>query len=130
MRRGLVDPTLLTRKDFWRDLRDSQANPDDTTSIAWNMIGPMGSAVAKLSRWSRVSAEGVENAAQPVVNPLRHVGRNDPCPCGSGRKFKNAAWTQDLRQLGERDYEETFNRYRSVCHRFKKDQITKYFNFN
>ncbi len=23
-----------------------------------------------------------------VTNPLRHVGRNDPCPCGSGKKFK------------------------------------------
>jgi uncharacterized protein YecA (UPF0149 family) len=22
------------------------------------------------------------------VNPLKHVGRNDPCPCGSGKKFK------------------------------------------
>jgi uncharacterized protein len=25
---------------------------------------------------------------QPYVNPYRHVGRNDPCPCGSGKKFK------------------------------------------
>ena len=25
---------------------------------------------------------------EPVVNPWRNVGRNDPCPCGSGRKFK------------------------------------------
>jgi len=24
----------------------------------------------------------------PVLNPGKHVGRNDPCPCGSGRKFK------------------------------------------
>lgn len=24
----------------------------------------------------------------PVRNPMRDVGRNDPCPCGSGRKFK------------------------------------------
>ena len=24
----------------------------------------------------------------PYVNPLRDVGRNDPCPCGSGKKFK------------------------------------------
>ncbi len=24
----------------------------------------------------------------PVTNPLRHVGRNDPCPCGSGKKYK------------------------------------------
>jgi Protein of unknown function (DUF1186)/SEC-C motif len=24
----------------------------------------------------------------PVSNPYRDVGRNDPCPCGSGKKFK------------------------------------------
>lgn len=24
----------------------------------------------------------------PAHNPVRHVGRNDPCPCGSGKKFK------------------------------------------
>jgi len=27
-------------------------------------------------------------AWEPEVNPYRHVGRNDPCPCGSGKKFK------------------------------------------
>jgi len=25
---------------------------------------------------------------ETVRNPMRHVGRNDPCPCGSGRKYK------------------------------------------
>ena len=24
----------------------------------------------------------------PAVNPHRDVGRNAPCPCGSGKKFK------------------------------------------
>ena len=24
----------------------------------------------------------------PEANPYRHVGRNDPCPCGSGKKYK------------------------------------------
>lgn len=24
----------------------------------------------------------------PQRNPLRSVGRNDPCPCGSGKKYK------------------------------------------
>ncbi|MCQ4321502.1 SEC-C metal-binding domain-containing protein [Stutzerimonas stutzeri] len=24
----------------------------------------------------------------PVRNPLKDVGRNDPCPCGSQKKFK------------------------------------------
>ncbi len=25
---------------------------------------------------------------EPVRNPLKEVGRNDPCPCGSQKKFK------------------------------------------
>jgi hypothetical protein len=25
---------------------------------------------------------------EPVINPHRGVGRNDPCPCGSGKKYK------------------------------------------
>lgn len=24
----------------------------------------------------------------PVRNALKTIGRNDPCPCGSGKKFK------------------------------------------
>lgn len=27
-------------------------------------------------------------ALEPAHNPFRNVGRNDPCPCGSGKKFK------------------------------------------
>jgi preprotein translocase subunit SecA len=26
--------------------------------------------------------------SQPFVRPGQKVGRNDPCPCGSGRKYK------------------------------------------
>ena len=29
-----------------------------------------------------------ESAAQPFVREGRKVGRNDPCPCGSGKKYK------------------------------------------
>jgi preprotein translocase subunit SecA len=44
------------------------------------------------------AAAGQPEAADPQsaagpVEPIRNlgqkVGRNDPCPCGSGRKFKN-----------------------------------------
>ena len=28
------------------------------------------------------------HAETPARNPMRDVGRNDPCPCGSGAKFK------------------------------------------
>ena len=43
-----------------------------------------------LDSWGEGGATRVvdEIARAPVENPDRHVGRNDPCPCGSGRKFK------------------------------------------
>ncbi|WBE24191.1 SEC-C metal-binding domain-containing protein [Denitrificimonas caeni] len=25
---------------------------------------------------------------EPVTNPLKAIGRNDPCPCGSQKKYK------------------------------------------
>lgn len=28
-------------------------------------------------------------AAKPVQRKTAKVGRNDPCPCGSGKKYKN-----------------------------------------
>jgi SEC-C motif-containing protein len=40
----------------------------------------------KNSRVETVAASA--KAAQPFVRPGPKVGRNDPCPCGSGKKFK------------------------------------------
>jgi preprotein translocase subunit SecA len=38
--------------------------------------------------------QGITNAAsdkkpEPIRNRGQRVGRNDPCPCGSGKKYKN-----------------------------------------
>lgn len=27
--------------------------------------------------------------SEPIVNNEKKVGRNEPCPCGSGKKYKN-----------------------------------------
>ena len=37
-------------------------------------------------RWTFV--DGKQLAGQPVVREAPKVGRNDPCPCGSGKKYK------------------------------------------
>ena len=38
---------------------------------------------------------GVDNfPANRHTNPFKHVGRNDPCPCGSGKSTRNAACTE------------------------------------
>jgi preprotein translocase subunit SecA len=43
-------------------------------------------------QYSAPSVDGgthVETSQGPAVgDDFAHVGRNDPCPCGSGRKFK------------------------------------------
>jgi preprotein translocase subunit SecA len=35
------------------------------------------------------SPEGQEEEHRPYVRPDRKVGRNEPCPCGSGKKYKH-----------------------------------------
>ena len=42
------------------------------------------------SRWPRRSpASHGETAAKKPAKAEKKVGRNDPCPCGSGKKYKN-----------------------------------------
>ncbi len=33
-------------------------------------------------------SHGGEGERQPVKKEAKKVGRNDPCPCGSGKKYK------------------------------------------
>jgi preprotein translocase subunit SecA len=35
------------------------------------------------------AAAAAQPAAQPTVRATQKIGRNDPCPCGSGRKYKH-----------------------------------------
>jgi preprotein translocase subunit SecA len=34
-------------------------------------------------------ADAVTRKTQPTVRHTEKVGRNDPCPCGSGKKYKH-----------------------------------------
>jgi preprotein translocase subunit SecA len=48
----------------------------------------------QLSKEQEIQAKAVADSDEPVrVDPIRNiqnrVGRNDPCPCGSGKKYKN-----------------------------------------
>ena len=37
----------------------------------------------------RSTAPKADEKIEPIRNRGRKVGRNDPCPCGSGKKYKN-----------------------------------------
>jgi hypothetical protein len=122
--RGSIDPMWLTFKDFEQDLQHAIDHPGAEPLLADGHLTLFGDTVAELSRWhgfkpKTALAEAldyVESLAMPHSDPLRKVGRNDPCPCGSGKKFKkcclNAAseplsdgappWELAAQRLGKR----------------------------
>ena len=97
---GFIDPSWLGFENFEEDLqRAIEGEPQFWQETA--EYEPFGDTIEELSGWDafapeRGTAEGSEDVWNrpswepplPAVNPFRSVGRNDPCPCGSGKKFK------------------------------------------
>ncbi len=46
-------------------------------------------AASEESRQPEGEAAGEDDKIETIRNRSGHVGRNDPCPCGSGKKYKN-----------------------------------------
>ena len=88
---GRISPDLMSPAHFWDDLREAREDPGKLTGGVWDGIGPVTSAIEWLQRWNdseEAYGSRPNPIAAPVRNPLREVGRNDPCPCGSGKKYK------------------------------------------
>ena len=65
---------------------------DDALRSTWRETAATHADAAPL-RLPEQAAEAVTSEESQNIEPIRNlgqkVGRNDPCPCGSGRKFKN-----------------------------------------
>ena len=94
---------MVTDYDHFReDLGRTLADPERMAGFRYDKIAPLEDAIGELSRWYAFSDAAKRDRARqaarevaaleppqgPAVNPYKHVGRNDPCPCGSGKKFK------------------------------------------
>ncbi|MDE5453769.1 DUF1186 domain-containing protein [Bradyrhizobium sp. CSA112] len=89
----------IDRSQFDDDLAVAEYAPDDIDRFTQYHLGYIEDVLVSLD-WTRgtedVFEDGDEEApwaefaypSEPVRNPWRNVGRNDPCPCGSGKKFK------------------------------------------
>ena len=96
--RGLIHRSEMSFQDFRSDLRYALKHPDKPWPLGDGEFAPFEDTIGELSGWYAFSPERREpeapwgdplpGLAEPAVNPFRGVGRNDPCPCGSGRKFK------------------------------------------
>src|SRR3954471_12140918 len=101
-RQVLTAATLTGRIHFRRDLARTLADPERLTGLRHDRLAPLEDAIGELSGWyafsdafkrdqeRRAGRLGLVPSAapQPLINPFKNVGRNDPCPCGSGKKFK------------------------------------------
>jgi hypothetical protein len=100
-RRDLIDPGWLELKDFEDDLAYALGHPEAPNRHWASEFRPFGDTVHELSHWvfARLKDEVQHDepdlakflpfgSNEPVTDPLRNVGRNDPCPCGSGKKYK------------------------------------------
>jgi hypothetical protein len=96
--RESIHPGWLTFKNFEDDLQYAVDHPDAEPLHADGNLTLFGDTVAELSQWAGFkpkppATDKLEwslpaSFGTPHREPLRKVGRNDPCPCGSGKKFK------------------------------------------
>ena len=90
-----VEPREFGLEHFDEQVALSRRDVAGLAGFEADRVSPFGEAIETLASWSFGATDeedwtpderrGVE---EPYVNPLRGVGRNDPCPCGSGKKFK------------------------------------------
>ena len=85
---GLIHKQIAGIEHWEPIFEAAKLAPDDPTRFTVERAGYIEDLYDEL-RWMR-PADDVRSYVPPapVINPLRAIGRNDPCPCGSGRKFK------------------------------------------
>jgi hypothetical protein len=86
--RGEVDLEVMVREDldyFYNKVPEPPGYRRDLESF----YRPEG--LEKLQqRWEKEDKEREQHRAEEfILENFRSISRNDPCPCGSGKKFKN-----------------------------------------
>jgi hypothetical protein len=116
--RGFISRTWLRFEDFESDLQEALSGAPEPWLQRSGNFTLFGDTVEELSRWYAFSPErerdekraAKRRAAEvlhhslsdgPAVNPFRDVGRNDPCPCGSGKKFKKCCLGKNVLEQGD-----------------------------
>ncbi len=103
-RQGFIDEFEFSLADFDEQARLAHEDGAGLAGFEADGVAPFDDAIETLASWtSSDDDEGEEDEAPdaddppsaeaPAVNPFRGVGRNDPCPCGSGKKYKNCCLT-------------------------------------
>ena len=77
--------SLAAFENFLRALPTQLSAPDLNAGSAF---APPANTGAPAPSQSDVVSEAIQSAATPIKRDLPKVGRNEPCPCGTGKKYK------------------------------------------
>ena len=74
---------FILRANFSQDKQVQAKETVKATSESHASVTPLAAAMPIQG------STGNDKPAQPVKRDSSKVGRNDPCPCGSGKKYKD-----------------------------------------
>ncbi len=85
---GNVDPVLEYKKEGYEMFEDLTASiQDDTVTLL--LKAELRRVPQEQKEEPKNLATNQEGAAPVIRKAKQNIGRNDPCPCGSGKKYKN-----------------------------------------
>lgn len=100
---GLL-PALLDQDTFTQTLAEARSMPQDGGRFGPKNLGHLDDVLGTLQgaydRGQKEDSDLIEKTevaasrrslpspSTSIINPMRNVGRNNPCPCGSGKKAK------------------------------------------
>jgi preprotein translocase subunit SecA len=78
-------PEEAMQEALWAGAVASQAQAVSVSQAARTTPTPANDALANAT----TNAAAAEKKPEPIRHSGERVGRNDPCPCGSGKKYKS-----------------------------------------
>lgn len=87
---GQVDPVRAYAQegfDMFEEMNESIK--EDTVKMLYHVVNPDNMQRVRVAKSIEVGGDSNDGKKRPYVRKSEKVGRNDPCSCGSGEKYKN-----------------------------------------
>jgi hypothetical protein len=98
---GVLSPTERTRfldglKATFKGMDFGNLSPEEASELAATIIRTcLRQGAAERIAYVEPGRGGSSGGVSEALPPARRIGRNDPCPCGSGKKFKRCCGARE-----------------------------------
>ena len=96
---GQSDPVVENKREGYAMFEEMIRAIQEETTRRMFLFRIQKNETLKREKVAKVTAPGAGGDGSVKKEPLKKkvkVGRNDPCPCGSGKKYKNCCLDKDM----------------------------------